>query len=130
MEIKNLILQSDQLRNDLRSEKELLERMNKPSEAIRYFEELMRSPRSSSDTFTLGHEKYSSSIKEEDSSNNVEKRNANSKDRPTCHHSDKLGHTANICMRKNGMQNHKPKFIGNILIARNNDTKHMNVGQR
>ena len=58
MEITNLRLQSDQLRSELRSEKEILERMNKPSEDIKYFEELMRSPRSSSNTSGLGHIKY------------------------------------------------------------------------
>lgn len=57
MEITNLRSQSDHVRNELRSKKELLERMNEPSEAIRYFEELMRSPMSSSDTSGLGHVK-------------------------------------------------------------------------
>ena len=39
-------------------------------------------------------------------------RNAKSKGKPTCYHYGKLGHTTNICRRKHGMQNPKPKFIG------------------
>lgn len=38
MEIINLRLQNEQLRNKLKSENKLLERMNKPSEATKYFE--------------------------------------------------------------------------------------------
>lgn len=45
MEITSLRSQNEQLRNELTTENALLERMNKPSEAIKYFEELMRSPR-------------------------------------------------------------------------------------
>lgn len=72
MEITNMRSHSDQLRNELRSKKEILERMNKLCEAIRYFEELMRSPRSSSNTSDLGHIKYSSSIEEGDKSKSGE----------------------------------------------------------
>ena len=89
--------------------------MNKSRKFIRYFEELMRSPRSSSDTSGLGHVKHSSSTKEGESSKSGEQRNAKFKGKPTCHHCGKLGHTANICRRKNGMKNPKPKFNGNYF---------------
>ena len=107
MEITNLKSQSDLLKNELRSEKELLERMNKPSKAIRYFEELMRSPRSSSDTSSLGNIKYSSSTKEGESSKNGDQRNEKTKRKATCHHCEKLGHMKNICKIKNGKNNPK-----------------------
>lgn len=64
MEITNLRSRNEKLRSELRNEKELLERMNKPSEVVRYFEELMRSPRSIKDTSRLGYNKYFSSTKE------------------------------------------------------------------
>lgn len=115
MEITNLRSKSDQLRNVLIFEKELLERTNKPSEAIRYFEELMRSPRSSSDISGLGHIKHSSSTKEGDSSKSGEKRNTKSKGKPTCHHCGKIEHTQNICRNKKCMQNPKPKFTRNCF---------------
>ena len=50
IEITTLKLQNDQLSNDLEREKEFFESFNKPSEAIKYFEQLMRSPRSINDT--------------------------------------------------------------------------------
>ena len=54
IEITTLKLQNEQLRNDLRREKEFADSFNKPSEAIKYFEQLIRSPRSNSDTSGLG----------------------------------------------------------------------------
>ena len=42
VEIANLRLENDQLNNNLRSENEFIERLNKPKEAIRNFKELMR----------------------------------------------------------------------------------------
>lgn len=65
MEITSLRSQNEKLRNELRIEMELLERMNKPSEVFKYFEELMKSPRSPRDVFGLGHcNKHFSSTKE------------------------------------------------------------------
>ena len=93
--------------------------MIKPSESIRYFEELMRSPRSSSDTSSLGHIKHSSSIDEGELSKNGEKRNKKFKGKPTFHHCDNLGCTINICKSKNGMQNPKPNFTCNYFNCKN-----------
>lgn len=59
IEIENLKSQSEKLRNELRSKKELMERMN--------FEEIMRSPSSSSNKSRLGHIKYQSSNEGESS---------------------------------------------------------------
>lgn len=84
--------------------------MNKPSEAIRYFEELMRSPRSSNDTYGLGHPKHHSLTEEGESSKSGELRNTNLKVKHTCYHCGKLGHTTNICGSKTVMQNPNPNF--------------------
>ena len=43
------------MQNELKREKEFVESFNKPSEAIRYFEQLLKSPRSSRDTVGLGY---------------------------------------------------------------------------
>lgn len=53
--ITTLKLQNDQLRNELRAKKEFIERFNKPSEAIKHFEKLMKSPRPNNDTIGLGY---------------------------------------------------------------------------
>lgn len=55
IEIKTLKLQNEQLRNELKREKEFIESFNKPSKAIKYFEKLMRSPRSNDDSTGLGY---------------------------------------------------------------------------
>ena len=44
-----------------------MERMNKPNEEIKHFEDIMKSPREK-DTFGLGYNKKSSSTKEGESS--------------------------------------------------------------
>lgn len=53
-----------------------------------------------------------SCIEKGESSKNGEMRNANPKDKPTCYHYGKFGHTTNICRRKHGMKNFEPNFIG------------------
>ena len=55
IEITILKLQDEQLRNDLKREKEFNESFNKPNKAIKYFKQLMRSPRSNNDTSRLGY---------------------------------------------------------------------------
>lgn len=50
-----LKFQNEQLSSDLKREKEFVESFNKPSESIKYFEKLMRSPRSNNDTSILGY---------------------------------------------------------------------------
>ena len=54
IEITKLKLQNEQLSNNLKREKNFAKKISKPSEAIKYFEQLMRSPRSNSDTSRLG----------------------------------------------------------------------------
>ena len=116
MEIISLRSLNEKLRNELRTEKELLQRMNKPSEVVIYFEELMRSPRSTRDTFGLGYNKYFSFTKEGESSKSGELRNIKlKKNKPTCYYCGKPGHTTNICKRKIGKKNPKPKFNGNYF---------------
>ena len=50
IEITTLKLQNGQLKNDLRREREIAESFNKPNESIKYFEKLLKSPRSNNDT--------------------------------------------------------------------------------
>ena len=53
IEITTLKLQNEQLQSDLKREKEFAENFNKPNETIKYFEQLLRSPRSNNDTSRL-----------------------------------------------------------------------------
>lgn len=116
MEINNLRSENDQLRNELRSIKEINKRMKKPNEAAKYVEELLRSPRRSSDRSGLGLNEHSSSIEEGESSKSGEKKNAKPKNnKPTCHHCGKPGHTTNICRSKHGKSDLKPKFNGHFF---------------
>ena len=50
IEISTLRMQNEQLQNVLKREKEIVESFNKSSEAIKHFEKLLKSPRSSNDT--------------------------------------------------------------------------------
>ena len=69
------------MRNDLKREKEFTKRLNKQNEAIKYFEQLMRFPRSNNDTSRLGY----TSTKEGESSKSVEERSNKGKNsKPTC----------------------------------------------
>ena len=43
------------LKSKLRSKKEVIERMNKPSDTMKYFEDLMKSPKGINDTTLLGY---------------------------------------------------------------------------
>lgn len=113
--ITSLRSQNEKLKNELRTKKELLEGMNKPSEAIKYFEEMMRSPRSIRYNFGLRYNKHISSINEGESSKNGDQRNSKSKGKPTCHYLGKCEHSTNIFQRKNGIKTSKPKFIGNFF---------------
>ena len=54
--------------------------MNKPYEAMKYFEDLMKSPKGINDTNGLG---YNSTIDKGESSKSGEQKNA--KGKPTCH---------------------------------------------
>ena len=93
----------------MREEKEFIERFNKPSEAIKHFEKLMKSPRPNNDTAGLGY----TDTKKGKSSNNGEQRNKKCKNyKPIFHNCGKLGHTTNICRKQNATQNPKQKFKG------------------
>ena len=54
IEITTLNLQNEQLQNDLRRERYIFESFKKPNEAIKYFEQLLKPPRSNNDTLGLG----------------------------------------------------------------------------
>jgi hypothetical protein len=114
VEIKNLKLQNEQLKSELRHETELMERMNKQNESIKHFEDMMKSPREK-DTFGLGYNKKFSSTVEGKSSKSGEQRNAKSKDKPKCHYYGKIGHRTNIYRSRNGKKIPKPKPSGNCF---------------
>ena len=50
IEISTLKMQNKHLQNELRREKEISKSFKKPNEAIKYFEQLLKSPRSTNDT--------------------------------------------------------------------------------
>ena len=82
--------------------------LTKPSEAIRYFEQLLNSPKSSRDTTGLGY----TSNEEGESSKAIEERNTKGKNsKPTCHYCGKKGHTSNVCRSKKVNDNTKTKFM-------------------
>ena len=94
IEISTLTVQNEQLQNELKREKEIAENFNKSSEAIKYFEQFLKSPRSVHDTSGLGY----TSTKIGESSKKIEQRSDKGKDsKPTCHYCNKKGHTANVC---------------------------------
>ena len=72
----------------MRTEKEIAESFNKSSEAIKHFEQLLKSPRSNNDTSGLGF----TNTKEGESSKSVEERSDKGKNsKPTCHFYNKRG---------------------------------------
>ena len=86
------------MQSDLRREREIDESFNKPNEAIKYFEQLSKSPRSNNDTSGLGY----TSIEEGESSNTTKERSEKGKNsKHTCHFCGKKGHTTNVCRSKN-----------------------------
>ena len=88
IEISTLKMQNEQLQNDLKREKEVAKNFNKSSESIKYFEQLMKSPRTNNDTSGLGY----TSTKEGETSKSVEHRSDKGKDsKPTCHFCNKRG---------------------------------------
>ena len=94
IEISTLRMQNEQLQNELRREKEIAESFNRSSEAIKHFEQLLKSPRSSNDTSGLGF----TSTEEGESSKSAEERSDKGKNtKPTCHFCGKKGHIANVC---------------------------------
>jgi DNA-directed RNA polymerase subunit F len=107
--ITTLKLQNEQLSNDLRRENEFAKSFNKPSEALKYFEKLMRSPRPNDDTTGLG---YTNTEEGESSKSGEERSDKGKNSKPTCHNCGKLGHTANVCRSKTANQNPKQKFMG------------------
>ena len=92
IEISILKMQNEQLHNELRREKEIEEIFIESSEAIKHFEQLLKSPRTNNDTLGLGF----TSTEEGDSSKSAEERSDKGK-KPTFHFHGKKGHTTNIC---------------------------------
>lgn len=106
IEISTLKMKNEKLQNDLKREKEILESFNKPNKAIKYFEQLLKSPTSSHDTQGLG---YTNTEEGESSKTGEERNKKGKKTKPTCHFYGKKGHTSNVCKRKNAHQHDKPK---------------------
>ena len=103
IEISTLRMQNEKLQNELKREKEIVENFNESSEAIKHFEQLLKSPRSSNDTSGPGF----TSTEEGETSKSVEHRSdKGKKSKPTCHYCNKKGHTTNVCRsRKINQQN-------------------------
>ena len=81
IEISTLKMKNEQLQNDLRREKEIIESFNKSSEAIKKFEQLLKSPRSNNDTSGLGF----TSTEEGESLKSAKERSDKGKNtKPTC----------------------------------------------
>ena len=76
IEISTLKMQNEQLQNELKREKEIAKNFNKSSEAIKYFEQLMKSPKTNNDTSGLGY----ISAEEGETSKSVEKQSDKGKD--------------------------------------------------
>ncbi|MFA1255990.1 hypothetical protein, partial [Klebsiella pneumoniae] len=55
IEVCTLRMQTKQFQNELKREKEIEKNINKSSEAIKHFEQLLKSPRSAHDTLGLGY---------------------------------------------------------------------------
>ena len=109
IEISTLKLQNEQLHNKLKREKEIVNNFNKSSEAIKYFEQMLKSPRSNNDTSGLGF----TSIEEGETSKSVEKRSDKGKNsKPTCHFCNKKGNIANVCRSRKINQENTPKRKG------------------
>ena len=93
----------------MKREKEIAENLNKSSEAIKYFEQLMKSPRTNNDTSGLGF----TSIEVGETSKCVEQRSDKGKDsKPTCHYCNKKGHIANVYKSRRINQQNIPKSKG------------------
>ncbi len=109
IEISTLKMQNEQLKNDLKREKEIVESFNKPNEAIKYFEQLLKSLRSSNDTSGLG---YTITKKGESSKSTEERSDKHKNTKPTYHFCGKKGHTSNVCRSKNAHHYDQPKNMG------------------
>lgn len=99
IEISTLRMQNEQFQNELNREKEIAKNLNKSSEAIKYFEQLMKFPRSAHDTLRLGY----NSTEVGETSKNVEQRS----DKGT--YSKPTFHTANVCRSRRINQLNTPK---------------------
>ena len=96
IEIATLKAHNEQLQNELKVEKDFIQRMNKSNEAVKFFEDYLRSPRGIHDTTGLG---YISTTKKGESSSSGEQKKT--KGKPFCHHCVKWGHIINVHTRKN-----------------------------
>ena len=85
------------MQNELKREREIAENFKKSSEAIKHFEQLLKSPGPNNDTLGLGF----TSIKVGETSKSVEERSdKGNNSKPTCHYCNKKGHTTDVCKSK------------------------------
>ena len=92
IKISTLKMQNEHLQNEFKRENEIVESLNKSSEAIKNFEQLLKSPRSNNDTSGLGF----TSTEEGETSKSAKQRSDKGKNsKPTCHFYNKKGHTTN-----------------------------------
>ena len=101
LNMKDIEISTLRMQNELKREKEIVENFNKLSEAIKHFEQLLKSSRSSNDTSRLGF----TSTEEGETSKSAEKRSDKGKNsKPTSHFYNKKGHTTNACRSRNTNQ--------------------------
>lgn len=114
-EVANLRSKNNQPKSELKYEKEFIERLKKPKEAMKFINEKMNAPRIPHDTYGIGYVEFLYGVEQGESSKQGELRNATTKPKkkkPTCCHCGKPNHTKNGCRRKIGRSNPKPKFNG------------------
>ena len=90
----------------MKREKEIVENFNKSSEAIKHFEQLLKSPRSNNDTLGLG---FTSTKVGETSKSAGQRSDKGKNSKPTCHYYNKRGHIADVCKSKRTNQHNTHK---------------------
>ena len=110
-------------RMKLNIEKEIVETYKKSNEAIKYFKQLLKSPRASNDTLGLGY----TSIEQGESSKSAEERSNKGKNtKPTCHLCGKKGHLMYAGARTI-INMISLRMQATITSARSKDIKQMNA---
>ena len=93
----------------MKRQKEIAKNFNKSSEAIKHFEQLLKSPRSNHDTSGLRF----TSTEEGETLKSAEQRSEKFKNsKPTYHYCNKKGHTVDVCRSKRTNQHNTHKNQG------------------
>ena len=121
LNMKDIEISTLKMQNELKREKEIVESFNKSSEAIKHFDQFLKSPRSNNDTSGLGF----TGTEEGETSKSVEQRSEKGKNsKSTSHYCNKKGHIANFCKSRNQLVEHtqKPNVLSQVRHASTFDT--------